>query len=246
MRLRLLLIVSLSLSFSMSLPAAEPSLDASRQCILVLAQDWSSSSGTLRLLERSAPAQAWHVVRGPIPVLLGRHGLAPGGALPHAPAGLHKHEGDGRSPAGVFALGTAFGFARHATRMPFLLVKPDTVAVDDVRSRYYTRIVEASAIAQPDWRSAERMRAIPHYRLGLAVEYNTEARAPEAGSCIFIHCFANPRKTTSGCTAMAEAELEALLQWLEPAAHPRLLQFPLTAYEGVRAAWKLPALPPAD
>jgi len=90
------------------------------------------------------------------------------------------------------------------------------------------------------------MRAIPHYRLGLAVEYNTAARAPEAGSCIFIHCFATPRKTTSGCTAMPEADLEALLQWLDPAAHPRLVQLPLAAYEELRSAWKLPALPAAD
>jgi L,D-peptidoglycan transpeptidase YkuD (ErfK/YbiS/YcfS/YnhG family) len=244
--MRLWLLPTVSVLLSMSLPAAEPSLDASRQCILVLAQDWTSSSGTLRLLERSAPADDWHVARGPIPVLLGRHGLAPGGALPHAPAGLHKHEGDGRSPAGVFALGTAFGFAPHATRVPFLLVKPDTVAVDDVHSRYYTQIVETSAIAQPDWRSAERMRAIPHYRLGLLVEYNTAARMPEAGSCIFIHCFATPRKTTSGCTAMPEPELEALLPWLDPAAHPRLVQLPLAAYEELRGAWKLPALTVAE
>jgi L,D-peptidoglycan transpeptidase YkuD (ErfK/YbiS/YcfS/YnhG family) len=225
----------------MSLSAAEPSLDASRQCILVLAQDWSSTSGTLRLLERAAPGQAWHVARGPAPVLLGRHGLAPGGAWPPAPAGLHKQEGDGRSPAGVFALGTAFGFAPHATRVPFLMVKPDTVAVDDARSQYYTRIVETSAVPQPDWRSAERMRAIPHYRLGLAVEYNTVERVPAAGSCIFLHCFATPRKTTGGCTAMAEAELETLLQWLDPAAHPRLVQLPLGSYEELRGSWKMPA-----
>ena len=170
----------------------------------------------------------------------------PAARLPHAPAGLHKHEGDGRSPAGVFALGTAFGFAPQATRLPFLLVKPDTVAVDDARSRYYTQIVETSAVPQPDWRSAERMRAIPHYRLGIAVEYNTAARVPEAGSCIFIHCFASPRKTTSGCTAMPEPELEALLQWLDPAAHPRLVQLPLAAYDELRAAWKLPAFSAAD
>jgi L,D-peptidoglycan transpeptidase YkuD (ErfK/YbiS/YcfS/YnhG family) len=246
MRLRLLLTLSLPLIMSFPLPAAEPSLDASRQCILVLAEDWTSSSGTLRLLERAAPAQPWNVARGPFPVLLGRHGLAPGGAVPHAPAGLHKHEGDGRSPAGVFALGTAFAFAPHTTRMPFLLVKPDTVAVDDARSRYYTQIVEISAVPQPDWRSAERMRAIPHYRLGIAVEYNTTARVADAGSCIFIHCFATPRKTTSGCTAMPEAELEALLKWLDPDAHPRLVQLPLAAYEDLRAAWRLPAFTAAE
>jgi L,D-peptidoglycan transpeptidase YkuD (ErfK/YbiS/YcfS/YnhG family) len=236
----------LLLTLSMSLSAAEPSLDASRQCVLVLAQDWTSSSGTLRLMERSAPAQPWQVARGPVPVLLGRHGLAPGGALPHAPAGLHKREGDGRSPAGVFALGTAFGFAPHQTRLPFLLVQPDTVAVDDTHSRHYTQIVETSAIPQPDWRSAERMRAIPHYRLGIAVEYNTTARVPDAGSCIFIHCFATPKKTTSGCTAMPEPELGALLQWLDPAAHPRLVQLPLRSYEELRVAWKLPAFPAAQ
>lgn len=244
MRLWLLAIVSSLLP--MPLPAAEPSLDASRQCILVLAPDWSSSSGTLRLLERSASEQPWHETRGPVPVLLGRHGLAPGGALPHAPAGLHKREGDGRSPAGVFALGTAFGFTPHATRLPFLVVKPDTVAVDDARSRYYTQLVETSAVPQPDWRSAERMHSIPHYRLGIAVEYNTVAHVPEAGSCIFIHCFATPRKATHGCTAMADSELEALLHWLDPAAHPRFVQLPLTAYDELRAAWRLPAFSVAE
>lgn len=239
-------LLTLPVFLSMSLPAAEPSLDASRQCILVLAQDWTSTAGTLRLLERSTLAQPWQVARGPVPVLLGRKGLAPGAALPHAPAGLHKHEGDGRSPAGVFALGTAFGFAPRHTRIPFLVVKPETVAVDDPRSRFYTQIVDRSAVPQPDWRSAEKMRAIPHYRLGLVVEYNTVARAPDAGSCIFIHCFATPRKTTSGCTAMAESELQAVLQWLDPPAHPRLVQLPLAVYEELRPAWRLPALAGAE
>lgn len=235
--------LAVSALFSMSLAAAEPSLDASRQCILVLAPDWSSTSGALRLLERSSAGQPWRVARGPVPVLLGRHGLAPGAALPQAPAGLRKHEGDGRAPAGVFALGTAFGFTPHPTRLPFLLVKPGTVAVDDARSRYYTQIVETSAVARPDWRSAEKMHAIPQYRLGIVVEYNTTHRVPEAGSCIFIHCYPSPKKATSGCTALPESEMESLLRWLDPAAQPRLVQLPAGVYEQVRAAWKLPALP---
>jgi hypothetical protein len=228
----------------MSLDAAEPTLAKSRQCVLVVARDWSSSRGTLRLLERASASEAWRIARGPVPVLLGRHGLAPGPASDPlgAPAGLRKHEGDGRAPAGIFALGPAFGFAPHATRMPFVLVTPTTVAVDDSRSRFYNQIVDTATVGKPDWRSAEKMHAIPFYHLGLVVAYNTAHAAPDAGSCIFLHCLARPPKTTSGCTAMPDAEMAALLTWLDPAAQPRLVQMPGAAYDSVRRGWSLPEL----
>src|SRR5579864_4169726 len=85
---------------------------ASRQIIVVTTPDWTSTTGTLRRFERHSASAPWVAVGGPTAVVVGRTGVALGlgfGSLDRA--GPAKHEGDGKAPAGVFPLDTAFGFA---------------------------------------------------------------------------------------------------------------------------------------
>ena len=86
-----------------------------------------------------------------------------------------NREGDGRSPAGVFALGTAFGYASHALpglKMPYLSLSPSIECVDDIASRHYNRIVDRSVVA-PDWNSSEHMRNTgKSYRWGIVIDHN--------------------------------------------------------------------------
>lgn len=152
-----------------------------------------------------------------------------------------KREGDGRSPAGIFRLGTAFGYAPRQdapTKMPYLSLTPNTECVDDSRSAYYNRIVERSAVT-PDWSSSEHMRSITEYRWGLVVDNNPHAR-PLGGSCVFIHIWDGPGRGTAGCTAMSEPWIGTILRWLDPAAHPLLMQMPLPEYRRVRKDLLLP------
>jgi D-alanyl-D-alanine dipeptidase len=150
-------------------------------------------------------------------VVVGRAGLAPAG---------EKREGDGRAPAGIYAVGSAFGFAPAADlRVPYRQLRDTTECVDDSASRYYNQLIDRDSVPHVDWSSSEKMRSIEQYRWGIVVNYNTPPE-PRHGSCIFLHIWSGPSSTTAGCTAMNQADLETLLHWLDPAANPRLVQYP--------------------
>ena len=183
-----------------------------------------------------------------IPVVLGKRGLAWGvGFLDKHGPGPRKVEGDNRVPAGIFRLGPAFGYApAQAARwikLKYVPLTEQTEGVDDVRSRYYNRLVERSKVPQVDWRSSEQMRRKDNlYKSGLVVGHNPAA-VRGAGSCIFLHIWKNPHFATTGCTAMPEPDLVKLLRWLDPAAHPVLIQMPLAEFAGLRSRYALPSLP---
>jgi L,D-peptidoglycan transpeptidase YkuD (ErfK/YbiS/YcfS/YnhG family) len=82
-----------------------------RQVVLVTTADWNADHGTLRSFSRADDGD-WHMVGAPFPVVIGRTGAAWGIGLHDVPPdsdGPVKQEGDGRSPAGVFTIGEAFG-----------------------------------------------------------------------------------------------------------------------------------------
>ena len=231
-------------------------LTSARQLLLVTTADWNTVGGTLYAFERGADG-AWAPARVPaaaasaasargVPIVVGKSGLAwdPGVASPVK--GPVKAEGDGRSPAGVFALGTAFGFARAAEvswlRLPYTELTSTLECVDDPASGYYNTLTDRTAV-DVDWKSSEKMREIaPAYHWGVVVDYNARPAVPGRGSCVFLHIGGEGGRGTAGCTAMSEPMLKALMQWLDPAQAPVLVQLPLEAYGALRTAWALPAL----
>jgi D-alanyl-D-alanine dipeptidase len=219
-------------------------LTESRQLVVVTTADWNAVDGTMQKYERSGQTE-WRAVGGAVPIVVGRTGLAWGKGIVSNMAfhGPRKAEGDGKSPAGIYRFGTAFGFAAeppgadHA--LPYRQLTEATECVDDSASQSYNRIVERDKVAAVDWKSSEKMRAVAAYRAGLVVEHNSAA-IPRAGSCIFMHLWSGPASGTTGCTAMAAPALEALLGWLDPAAHPLLVQLPAAEYRRLRETWSLP------
>jgi len=155
-----------------------------------------------------------------------------------------KKEGDGKSPAGIFRLSTIFGYAAQEPpgwKMPYLNLTPSVECVDDARSKFYTRVLDRASVA-PDWNSSEQMlRPDGEYRWGLVVDHNAEPVTAGAGSCIFLHIWLGPGVGTTGCTAMAQEQLEGLLARLDPARNPLLVQLPRPQYKKLRRRWKLPA-----
>jgi L,D-peptidoglycan transpeptidase YkuD (ErfK/YbiS/YcfS/YnhG family) len=214
--------VPLPLLFASQIP------DSCHQILLVMTSEERAISGNLRLLERASPSLPWRQSGRPIAVTIGRSGLAWGrgehsGAAPHGVRG--KQEGDGCSPAGIYRLPFAFGYAPAAAdiKIPYQPVTADLFGVDDVKSKYYNQVVNAAQVT-PDWDSRETMlREDGLYRWGAFVEHNP-TRVAGAGSCIFLHLWYGPGKPTAGCTAMSEDDLLRVLQWLEPQKEPRLLQ----------------------
>lgn len=223
----------------------ESPLSRARQLVLVTTRDWGAVEGTLERFERKNSKAAWRRVGERVPVVVGRGGLGWGAGLnAQTGDGPVKREGDGRAPAGVFALGPAFGFAPASEapwlKLPYTPLADDTECVDDVSSSRYNLIVERSGAGVVDWKSSERMRAVPGYRWGVVVGHNANPPVAGHGSCIFLHIWAGPSKGTAGCTAMAQPDLEALLGWLDAKKRPLLVQLPEAEYARLRDAWRLP------
>jgi L,D-peptidoglycan transpeptidase YkuD (ErfK/YbiS/YcfS/YnhG family) len=220
-----------------------------QQLVLVAVPDWNSTQGTLRRYERGADG-GWTPVGEAEPIVIGRSGAAWGVGLHDLPAGTDapvKREGDGRSPAGVFAIGEAFGYADTAdTGLRYAPMDAGDWCVDVPASPLYNRIVDTAEVgAEAVAGSSEPMRRDLHadgdqrYRLGFVIEHNARAR-PQAGSCIFAHLWKGPDSTTAGCTAMAPPTMQALLHWLDADRHPVFVLLPQAEYRRLWRAWRLP------
>jgi len=216
---------------------------SSRQLVLVVTPNETATSGVLYRFERDSEDSPWKEVAPQVKIVVGRAGLASGAGLHREPVpGLSlKKEGDGKSPAGVFALTSAFGFedARAGLRLPYVPLTDTIECVDDPSSRHYNRLVDRNEISSPDWKSSEKMREIEEYVFGVVVAQNSEPIAPGAGSCIFLHAWSGPESTTVGCTAMPTERIREIVRWLDAAAEPVLVQLTEAAYEALRDPWKL-------
>jgi L,D-peptidoglycan transpeptidase YkuD (ErfK/YbiS/YcfS/YnhG family) len=233
-------------------------LARSTQTIVVTTSDWNAVEGRLRRYERATVHEKWNPVGDPISIVVGKNGFGWGigvistdGAQVRSAADPVKREGDGRAPAGIFALGTAFGYDSEplgGLKMPYLNLTSSIECVDDPGSKHYNRLVDRSVDA-PDWNSSEHMRSAGEsYRWGIVIDHNgtvtgdTNVPEPGGGSCVFLHIWHSRDQGTAGCTAMTQTELETLLTWLDPARKPLLVQLPEPTYERLSNRWMLPKL----
>jgi L,D-peptidoglycan transpeptidase YkuD (ErfK/YbiS/YcfS/YnhG family) len=219
---------------------------ATTQVVLVVVPGWEATGGSLSAFERDA-AGPWRRRGASHPVTIGRHGSAWGLGLHPPPAdGPRKREGDGRSPAGVFAIGPAFGAAPNCdTGLDYRPLTGDDWCIDVPDSPHYNRIVDAREVgAAAVAGSTEPMRRDLHrgddaYALGFVIGHNAACERG-AGSCIFAHLAGTPPRPTAGCTAMTAGQMQALLGWLRREAEPRFVLLPAGVAEAKAAAWGLP------
>ena len=222
-------------------------LNGCHQLLVVTNSDWQEKQGNLQLYERLNDDSVWIPIGVPVPVVLGRAGLAWGIGL-HPAANelfLCKKEGDGKSPAGIFSLSRAFGFA-SSTEMSHLKVEyfqlnQHIEAVDDPLSNYYNCIVDNREVV-PDWHSSEKMGEEPLYEIGMIVDHNFPNPQAGAGSAIFLHIWRHENSGTAGCTAMSQENLNNILSWLDKSRNPVLVQLPISQYNQFQNAWNLPIL----
>jgi D-alanyl-D-alanine dipeptidase len=220
------------------------------QMVVVTTSGWNAVDGRMQRFERASAHKKWKPVGDSYAVVVGKSGLAWGaGIIPVAPADPAdpvKKEGDGRAPAGVFRLSTAFGYApqeQSGWKMPYVSLTQSVECVDDSNSKFYNRVVDHGTVSA-DWNSSEHMlRPDELYRWGIVVDHNSGPARPGGGSCIFLHIWRGAGIGTVGCTAMPRERVEALLSWLDPAHEPLLVQMPASEYKRLRKPWHLPALP---
>lgn len=221
--------------------------DNARQLVTVVVKDWDATTADVKLFTRDSDGGPWKQAKAAWPATIGRTGLAWGRGLhgdgaPSGRSGPRKHEGDGKSPAGLFALGPAFGYAASppsGTRLPYSPVDEHWRCVDDARSAVYNRVLDERTVTK-DWASAEDMRRPDDlYTWVVEVKHNASA-VPGGGSCIFLHVWGGPDDTTVGCTAMDEPRLAELIATLDPSSNPIIVQLPAAEYDALAAAWTLP------
>ncbi|NID17162.1 L,D-transpeptidase family protein [Luteibacter yeojuensis] len=244
---RLLGFFAFAATFSAGAFETPAAWSVSRQMIVVTTDGWDVDHGTLRAYVREGTH--WTPVGPAAEVTIGRHGSAWGvGLNPPGHGGPVKKEGDGRSPAGVFRIGEAFGYAdSNATALPYRGLTASDYCVDVNSSPYYNQIVDAKKVGEKAVAGAtEPMRRDLHfdgdraYRIGFVIEHNPDGRKG-AGSCIFAHLWKSPTSPTAGCTAMTDTTMERLLGWLDPDKKPVFVLLPKTEYARLREAWNLPA-----
>jgi len=230
----------------------EDTIASSTQMLVVTTPDWNAVEGRLQRFERANPHKKWKPVGEPAAVVVGKNGLGWGSGLIavddpkiRAASDPLKKEGDGRAPAGIFALSKAFGYAPQPLpgwKMPYVNLTTSVECVDDTTSKFYNRVIDRATVA-PDWNSSEHMlRSDELYRWGIVVDHNANPPEPGGGSCIFLHIWRGAGQGTVGCTAMPQEQLESVLAWLDPARGPLLVQMPAAQYERLRKHWKLPDL----
>lgn len=230
-------------------PATPNAWSNADQMIVVTSQDWGAVRGTMRRFERNG--RTWRQVGAATPVMLGRTGIAWGTGLhpmPQDGGPAPKQEGDGKSPAGVFGIGIAFGYPERVdTRLDYRQMQATNWCMDVPGSPLYNRIVDSREVGEAAVKgSTEPMRLDIHdngdqrYKIGFVIRHNDQ-NVERGGSCIFAHLWGNPDKTTAGCTAMAEPAMRETLAWLEPQAHPVFVQLTEAEYESKQRDWQLPA-----
>jgi L,D-peptidoglycan transpeptidase YkuD (ErfK/YbiS/YcfS/YnhG family) len=159
-------------------------------------------------------------------------------------SGPVKVEGDGRSPAGIFELGDAFGYSKtppSGCRLPYRNITELDYYIDDPESNDYNswvRLQPETNFPQRRWRSFERMKLESDaYELGIIVKHNMDPAIPGKGSAIFLHLWGGPDHPTAACTAMSRKNFLRLLRWLDPAKRPVLIQVPEPELVSASGRW---------
>jgi L,D-peptidoglycan transpeptidase YkuD (ErfK/YbiS/YcfS/YnhG family) len=180
-----------------------------RQAIVVRPAAPGSSRADVAAFERNG--DGWRAVLAPMAAMLGRAGVVGAEA---------KREGDGGTPAGMHAIGPAFGYAPSlATKLRYRQATADDWWVDDPSSPAYNTWVTGKPAC-----SAEAMRRDDgQYELGAVLGWNTDSIEPGRGSAIFLHVWSGPDEPTSGCVALARDDMAALLRWLDAEQAPVLV-----------------------
>ena len=210
------------------------------QLIVVTSDSWNKIEGKMAIYEYKNGR--WNLVMSDIPIVAGRTGMAWASGLhkDQLNTGILKKEGDGKSPAGIFRLSGVFGYQAIKSKMNSLKVNERTFCVDDSKSAYYNQIVSSDTLKK-DWDSAETMlMKSDAYKFGIFVDYNVNPATAQAGSCIFMHIWSGSNSPTAGCTAMKEADILKLINFLDKSKKPILVQAPRAEYEKMKRFYKLP------
>ena len=206
---------------------------AVRQLVTVTSPRWSDTRARMRVWRRTDAG--WRLVRGPVRVSLGWNGWV---------RARHRRQSTGTTPAGSFAIRSAFGTRRDpGTRLEYRHVDGDDYWPYEPRDPATYNILQPSKAPATRWRDgyAEQLADYGYeYAYSLVLGFNLPggvhwsdrrqqyvARRPadtERGGGIFLHVKQN--RYTAGCVSAPLRHVRWLVRWLDPAANPRIVMGP--------------------
>lgn len=242
---RVISTIFLSLFLQFNNAMAQQTLPPFKQLMVVVTDGWDNVQGTIYVYEKHEDNWFLKYCNS---IVVGGKGLAIGSGLvalsiPDAP---YKKEGDMKSPAGIFSMGTAFGYANYIDakwiNYPYIKATDTLICVDDMKSAAYNTLIDKKA-GKVDYKSYENMLLKKdYYKWGIFINHNAPRVVPGYGSCIFMHIWENDHSGTAGCTAMKEDDLLRILHWLNNEDTPVLVQMPRKEYQKIKAQYNLPEL----
>ena len=134
-------------------------------------------------------------------------------------------EGDPTTPTGVYSIGaTMYGItANPGVRYGYHQLVADDYWDENPDSATYNSFVHG---ANPGAGSEALWQTAPQYNYFAVIDYNIPAvpANPPRGSAIFLHVV--NKGGTAGCVALGQSDLVRVLDWLDPAASPRIVMTP--------------------
>lgn len=176
------------------------------QMIMVEAPRTGTSATVQRYVKENGK---WKKFSSSMQAVVGKNGIGKG------------KEGDARTPAGTYLLGTSFGWGKKPAGMkyPFKSASKYDYWIDDVKSKDYNKWVHYKGNPNDRWKSFERLNH-PLYKYAMVIRYNENPIVKGAGSAIFLHIKSSSTKYTLGCVAVSEGNMIKILKWLDPNKKP--------------------------
>lgn len=185
------------------------------QLVTVESNSYSTTYATLTAWRRQGGC--WLTAYGPWSARLGANGFSD-----------HKQEGDNTTPTGSYGIGsTMYGNdANPGVSYTYHRLVCGDWWDEDPSAPGYNTFQHVTCGQKPSFAGGSEAlwQETSAYPAFAVVDYNTSPVTRGAGSAIFIH--ADVGGPTAGCISLPLSELDELLDWLSPAAGPRVVMGP--------------------
>jgi L,D-peptidoglycan transpeptidase YkuD (ErfK/YbiS/YcfS/YnhG family) len=211
---------------SQATPAVLNEITDSEQVVLVTANSWRSTVGTVQVFERNK--NSWTATQESVPAILGYGGLVPG---------KNRIQGTGTTPTGTYAFTSAFGIKSDpGTKLNYIKVDkndawtynprvPSTYNIFQTVNKTWSSYGNYVEILST-YRKQYNYVAVVDFNLPTGkitqgangVNRTDESANTGQGGGIFLHV-SNGTKT-AGCIAIPEKAMKEILEWIDPKKNP--------------------------